>query len=128
MIHEDIVTPLASLRPFLHDYLARQGRDVTVIQAGLKRMIDRVIDGGSREGNWNLNQARIIAYGGLALEDNDAYSDHKGRPYYIDVVLNADLPNQLGITRVIHHALDEKTALWPEASGYQASARPRTLP
>jgi len=118
VIHEDIVTPLALSYDFLHGYLARQGRDLTVIQAGLKRIIDRVIDGGSREGNWNLNQARIIAYGGLALEDNDAYADHRGRPYYVDVVLNADLPNQLGITRVIHHGLDEKTALWPEACGY----------
>ena len=118
VIHEDIVTPLALSYDFLHDYLAGQGKDLTVIQFGLKRMIDRVIDGGSREGNWNLNQARIIAYGGLALENDDAYPDHKGRRYYVDVVLNADLPHQLGITRVIHHGIDQKTALWPEAPGY----------
>jgi len=118
VIHEDIVTPLALSYDFLYDYLRGHGEDVSVVQIGLKRMIDRVIDGGSREGNWNLNEARIIAYGGLALEEDSAYGDHKGRDYYINIVLNADLPHQLGITQVIHHGFDGTTAMWPEACGY----------
>lgn len=118
VIHEDVVTPIAISYDFCHDELVHEGKDVSVIQQGLKRMIDRVIDGGSREGNWNLNQARIITYGALALEDNDAYADHRGRPFYVDLVLNADLPHQLGITKVLHHAFDAETAMWPEAPGY----------
>jgi hypothetical protein len=118
VIHEDIVTPLSLSYDFLHDYLQKEGSDVRLIQAGLKRMIDRVIDGGSSEGNWNLNQARIIAFGGLSLEDNADYTDGKGRPYYTDVVLNAKLPNQTGLSLVIEQGYDAKTALWPEAPGY----------
>jgi hypothetical protein len=118
VIHEDIVTPISLAYDFAHAFLVGQGRDVSVIQDGLKRMIDRVIEGGGREGNWNLNQARIIAYGGLALEDDDQYADGKGRAYYTDIVLHADLPAQRGIVRVVEDGLDQTTALWPEAPGY----------
>lgn len=118
VIHEDVVTAIALTYDFLCDYLKRQGKDATVVQSGLKRMIDRVVAGGGREGNWNLNQARIIAYGGLALEENLAYTDQKGRGYYADIVLNADLPNQRGITHVLRESLDPETALWAEAAGY----------
>lgn len=118
VIHEDIVTFIALTYDFLHDYLVAQGKDVRVIQTGLKRMIDRVIAGGGRDGNWNLNQARIITYGGLALESNAFYEDKKGRQYYADIVLNADLPNQRGIAHVLRESLDHETALWAEAAGY----------
>ncbi|MGD0517622.1 MAG: heparinase II/III family protein, partial [Thermoguttaceae bacterium] len=118
VIHEDIVTPLAVCYDFLHDFLRKQGKDVVLIQNQLKRMADRVIDGGGREGNWNLNQARIIAFAGLALEDNGKYPDGKGRPYYIDTVLNCRLPAQTGLTHVIKEGYDLETALWPEAPGY----------
>ncbi len=118
VIHEDIVTPLALTYDFLYEYLKGDGQDVTVVQSGLKRMIQRVIDGGMREGNWNLNKARIIAYGALALEDDRAYADRRGREYFVNIVLNAQLPHQYGITHVIHHAFDEATAMWPEACGY----------
>ncbi|KAF0095895.1 MAG: periplasmic protein [Puniceicoccaceae bacterium 5H] len=118
VIHEDIVTPLSLAYDFCHDYLQAQGKDVSLVDQGLKRMIDRVIEGGSAEGNWNLNQSRIIAYGGLALGPNEAYADGKGRPYYVDVVLDGDLPHQRGIVRVVQDAIDEQTALWPEAPGY----------
>jgi hypothetical protein len=128
VIHEDIVTPLAVSYDFLYDELKRQGKDVNVIQSGLKRMIDRVIAGGSRSSNWNLNQARIIAYGGIALEEDSAYEDHHGRSYYINVVLKADLPAQQGISQVIQHSFEPTTALWPEAGGYGfGSAKDITL-
>lgn len=118
VIHEDIVTPLAESYDFLFDYLQKQGVDVKMIQAQLKRMADRVVDGGGATGNWNLNQARIIAFAGLALEDNSDYPDSKGRQYYVDIVLNARLPAQTGITHVIHEGYDQATGVWPEAPGY----------
>ncbi|MGD0382018.1 MAG: heparinase II/III family protein [Thermoguttaceae bacterium] len=118
VIHEDIVTPLAESYDFLYDFLRKQGKDVALIQNQLKRMADRVIDGGGRTGNWNLNQARIIAFAGLALEENGNYPDGKGRPYYIDTVLNCRLPAQTGLTHVIKEGYDLETALWPEAPGY----------
>ncbi len=118
MIHEDIVTPLALCYDFLYEFLRKQGKDAVLIQNQLKRMADRVIDGGGRSGNWNLNQARIIAFAGLALEDNGSYPDGKGRPYYIDTVLNCRLPAQTGLVHVIKEGYDQETALWPEAPGY----------
>ncbi len=118
VIHEDIVTPLSLCYDFLHDYLQKEGRDVVLVQNQLKRMIDRVIEGGFADGNWNLNQARIIAFGGLALEGNAAYADEKGCSYYVDIVLNARLKTQLGLTYVIKEGYDIETALWPEAPGY----------
>ncbi|HEY1719177.1 MAG TPA: heparinase II/III family protein [Verrucomicrobiae bacterium] len=118
VIHEDIVTPLAESYDFLYDDLKKNGRDVKLIQAQFKRMADRVVDGGSRDGNWNLNQARIIAYAGLTLEDNTNYSDGRGRPYYVDVILNAELPAQKGLTHVIKEGFDLQSGIWPEAPGY----------
>ena len=118
VIHEDIVTPLAESYDFVYDDLQKHGRDVRLIQTQLKRMADCVIDGGGATGNWNLNQARIIAYAGLALEDNTNYDDGKGCEYYENVVLNARLPSQTGITHVIKEGFDPATGVWPEAPGY----------
>ena len=118
VIHEDIVTPIAQNYDFLYDYMQKQGRDVKLIQLQFKRMADRVVGGGSRDGNWNLNQARIIAYAGLTLEDNTNYSDGRGRPYYVDVILNAELPAQKGLTHVIKEGFDLQSGIWPEAPGY----------
>ena len=118
VIHEDVVTPLAESYDFLYDYLLKNGRDVKLLQAQFKRMADRVIEGGSRDGNWNLNQARIIAYAGLTLEANTNYSDGKGREYYVDVILNAELPAQKGLTHVIKEGYDLQSGIWPEAPGY----------
>ena len=118
VIHENVMIPLSDSYDFLYPYMVKQGLDVELVQTQLKRMADRVIEGGFSTGNWNLNQAMMIAYAGLALEDNAHYADHKGRQYYVDVVLNAQLPNQLGITHVIHTGYDQETGLWPEAPGY----------
>jgi CubicO group peptidase (beta-lactamase class C family) len=118
VIHENVMLPLSESYDFLYSYLKTNGKDVGLIQKQLQRMSDRVVAGGSSEGNWNLNQAMMIAYGGLALEDDARYPDHHGRQYYVDVVLNADLPTQRGVARVIHTGYDQTTALWPEAPGY----------
>lgn len=119
VIHEDIITPMALAYDFVHDYMASKDEyDVKLIQQQFKRMIDRVIAGGFNEGNWNLNQARIIAYGGLALDENEAYRDGEGRPHYVDIVLNANLATQRGIARAIEADIDKESAMWPEAPGY----------
>jgi len=118
VIHENVMLPICESYDFLYDYLKKQGKDVGVIQTQIKRMTDRVIAGGFADGNWNLNQAMMIAYGALALEDNSQYPGGHGRQYYIDLVLNTDTPTQRGIARVIHKGYDQQTALWPEAPGY----------
>lgn len=118
VIHENVVISAAVAYDFLYPYLVKQGRDVKIAQEGFRRFAQRVTDGGEREGNWNLNQAMMIAYAGLALEPDAAYADRRGRGHFVDIVLNADLPRQKGITQVIREGFDPATALWPEAAGY----------
>lgn len=119
VIHETIAEHLALAYDFVYDYMkAHPSYDVKLIQSELKRMADRVVAGGFGIGNWNLHQSRIIAVVGLALESNQMYEDGRGRGYYIDVVLNAQLPRQTGLTHVLKTDIDPKTAVWPEAAGY----------
>lgn len=118
VIHENIVIPLALAYDFTHDYLEKHEKyDVELIQQQFKRMIDRVVENGGNKGNWNLHQARIIAYGGMVLKDDAAYEDGQGRQHYVDIVLNADLPSQMGITDAVA-TIDEATGVWPESPGY----------
>lgn len=119
VIHEGIIHSIAMAYDFLHGYIQEQDEvDGDIIEQGIKRIVDRVIAGGGRRGNWNLHQAKKIVYGGLVLADDDAYGDGKGRSYYVDVALNADLPQQLGLLHVIRQGYDQETAVWPEAAGY----------
>ncbi|MGJ8641216.1 MAG: heparinase II/III domain-containing protein [Opitutaceae bacterium] len=119
VIHESVINEIAVAYDFLHAYItADKEMEPSVIEKGIKKVIDRVIAGGGRTGNWNLHQAREIAYGGLSLESNDNYADKKGREYYIDVVLHADLPQQWGIIPVIENGYDPESAVWAEAAGY----------
>jgi hypothetical protein len=119
VIHDGILHSIAVAYDFLYDYIqADDGIDGAVIEKGIKRFADRIIAGGGRTGNWNLHQAKKIAYAGLVLGPDNAYEDGKGRQYYIDVALNADLPGQSGLTHVMREGYDQKSAIWPEAPGY----------
>lgn len=118
VIHEDILMRISECYDFIHPYLVESGKDSEVIQRGIKRMVDRIIEGGLREGNWNLFQAKMITHGALVLEPNEHYSDGRGRGYYVDVVLHADQPSQLGLIQVVEEGYDPETAIWPEAPGY----------
>jgi hypothetical protein len=127
VIHEQSMPPLGQAYDFLHDYLAVHHFDLNLIQAQLKRLADRVIDAGNATGNWNLNQANLIAPASLALDDDSDFADHHGRQYYADVLLNARLPNQTGILHVIEEGYDPATALWPEAPGYGFGTTPQII-
>ncbi|MDF7823615.1 heparinase II/III family protein [Pontiellaceae bacterium B12227] len=119
VIHDGILHSIAVAYDFLYDYIqADNAIDGAIVEAGIKRFADRIIEGGGRTGNWNLHQAKKIAYGGMVLGSNSDYEDGKGREYYVDVALNADLPHQWGVTHVIREGYDQKTAIWPEAPGY----------
>jgi hypothetical protein len=118
VIHEDILVEISQCYDFIHDYLELQGKDPVMVQNGIRRMVDRVIEGGLNEGNWNLFQAKFIAHGGLVLEPDESYADGKGSGYYLDMVLNAELPSQRGLMKVVDEDYDQETALWPEAPGY----------
>jgi outer membrane protein assembly factor BamB len=119
VIHDGILHSIAVAYDYLYDYIAADDAiDGAVIEKGIKRFVDRIIEGGGSRGNWNLHQAKKIAYGGMVLGPNATYEDGKGREYYVDVALNADIPSQWGVTHVIREGYDQKTAVWAEAPGY----------
>jgi hypothetical protein len=103
---------------FLHPYLVAQGKDTTPIEAQLKRVAEREIAGGNPTGNWNVIQSMFLSYLALGLQPNVAYSDGKGREYYVDQVLHAASVRQTGLATVLATEYDQATALWPEAFGY----------
>ena len=118
VIHENVVIPMALTFDFSYDYLKKNNKNISLLHNQFKRFADRVIEGGERNGNWNLNQAMMIAYAGLILDDDNNFPDKKGREYYANIVLNADLPNQLGLLQAFKNGVDVETALWAEAPGY----------
>ncbi len=118
VIHEDILIWISICYDFIQPYLVAQGKNPEVVEEGVRRMTQRVIDGGLNEGNWNLFQAKIAAYGALALRRDEAYADGRGRNHFLDLILHADLPGQRGLMKVVEDGYDRKTALWPEATSY----------
>lgn len=118
VIHEGVTVPLAITYDYLHDYLVKQGKDISIVEDVLRRWSDRIIEGGGSKGNWNINQVRFILYMGLTLQDNSAYPDGKGKQYYLDSFLTKSRPNQKALVDVIDDEYDPDQAVWPEAPGY----------
>lgn len=118
VIHEGITVPLAVIYDYLYDYLIETDKDVSVIQAVFKRWADRIIEGGSSGGNWNINQARFIVYMGLTLEDDSVYSDSRGKQYYVSQFTTEKSNRQKGLKYVVPEKYDPVLGVWPEAPGY----------
>lgn len=118
-IRDSVLPQIAITYSFLYPYLkTKQDYDVRLIQAQMKRMADRIIEGGQRTNNWNTKQNLLLLHAALALDDNNTFEDGKGRDYYIDIILNADLTNQEGIKATIANGFDKNTGVWPEPPGY----------
>lgn len=119
VIHDEIIQSVAIAYDFLRDYIAESSEiDGGIIEAGIKTFLDRIIAGGNSVNNWNIHQNKRIAFGGLALKSDASYTDGKGRQYYVDIVLNAELANQRGILHVIRDGYPHGEPVWPEAPGY----------
>lgn len=118
VIHETITISLAVCYDYLHDYLIKEGKDITIAEEVFRRWADRIIEGGEAKANWNIHQARFIVYMGLTLQDNIAYKDGKGKQYYLDSFLTVSRPNQRAIKDFVNDEYDIDQAIWPEAPGY----------
>ncbi len=121
VIHEAITVPMAVCYDYIRGYLKENDKDIRIVEDVFKRWTDRIIEGGGAEGNWNINQARFIVYMALALEDNDAYENGKGRQYYLDAFLKTSRPNQKALPDVVNDEYDPDNAIWDEAPGYAFS-------
>ncbi len=119
VIHENILDNLVPLYDFLYDYLKENKADKMDIYAkAFKKWADNIIDNGVPHNNWDLIQCRFIFNIALILEDDDKYSDGKGRGYYIDYILNRSSIRQWSLSTLAEYGYDSETGIWAECPGY----------
>lgn len=84
-----------------------------------KRMIENKLNrGGGLKGNWNMNEQQSAMLYALALEDNSAYKDGKGRGYYVNKLVYGPTTESHGAyIDVLRANISPVTGLWPEAPG-----------
>jgi hypothetical protein len=121
VILDNIIPQLAICYDFLHDYLRKNNEDMDMITSVLKRFADQEIAYGVPDNNWNIFQARFVAYIALALEHNSAYRDGKGREYYLNEIIHNTTIRQFALTEVMLDVYDRQTFLWPESATYSMS-------
>jgi hypothetical protein len=119
VIQERILRTLAICYDFLYPYISRHHSDkLDIYAATFKKWVDIIIKNGVPKCNWNLFQAGFILPVAAILEDNDRYTDGKGRQYYINYVLNVSSYRQYSIPHMIAAGYDPQTAIWMESPGY----------
>lgn len=125
-IHDDLAFHAAVVYDFAYDYLKahphphlqKLGMSLPEV-AGIvfKRFIDIGFVRGGKSGNWNVNGWNMMLRPILALEEDDAYPDGKGRSYYLLYLTTESTPYHDAIPDILK-AYDPVTGLWPESPGY----------
>lgn len=121
VILDHLIPYLALCFDFMHDYLQAHRADMHMIAEVLKRFADQQIMYGVPDNNWNIFQARHIAYVALALEDDDCYADRRGRQFYLNEIMNHTTIRQFALREVVDELFDPQTGLWPESATYSMS-------
>jgi hypothetical protein len=122
VILDHLIPHLALCHDFLYNYLTttRQA-DMQMIAEVLKRFAEQQILYGVPDNNWNIFQARHVAYIALALEDDNYYKDGRGRQYYLNEILNHTTIRQFALKEMITESFDPQTGLWHESATYSMS-------
>ncbi|MDR2773587.1 MAG: hypothetical protein LBC19_02385 [Tannerella sp.] len=121
VILDHLIPYLALCFDFMHDYLQAHRADMDMITEVLKRFADQEIMYGVPDNNWNIFQARYVAYVALALEDDDYYGDRRGRQFYLNEIMNRTTIRQFALKEVVGELFDPQTGLWPESATYSMS-------
>jgi hypothetical protein len=84
-----------------------------------EKMIDNKLErGGGLIGNWNMNEQQSAMLYALALDDDAAYVDGKGRKYYVRKIVKGPTTASHGAYMdVLRANIDPESGLWPEAPG-----------
>lgn len=84
-----------------------------------KRLIENKLNrGGGLIGNWNTNEHQSAMLYALALDADSAYTDGKGRAYYVNKLIYGPTTATHGAyTDVLRANISPATGLWPEAPG-----------
>lgn len=125
-IHDDLAMHAAVAYDFAYDYLKEHphphladiGKTTDEV-AGIvfKRFVDIGMVRGGKSGNWNVNGWNVMLFPILALEENDAYPDGKGRSYYLHFLTRESTAHHDAIPDILK-GYDPITGLWPESPGY----------
>ncbi|HEY8781587.1 MAG TPA: heparinase II/III family protein [Mucilaginibacter sp.] len=119
VIHEDVLRPLTICYDFLHSYIEKyHSGDISVYDATLKKWADLIIKNGVPYNNWDLYQARFIAFIALVLENNNHYADNRGSQYYLDQIINKTHTRQWSLKYLLKRGYDASTGIWGECPGY----------
>ncbi len=122
VIHEKALKSISELYDFLHPYIEENHADkISDYDVTIKRWTDQVIKNGVPQNNWNLHQANVILKAAMVLQDNNNYTDGKGREYYIDYILNVTSARQWSFTKLMDYGYDKKNGVWAECPGYSMS-------
>lgn len=125
-IHDDLAMHAAMIYDLAFDYLKKnphvhlnkiEKELEEVVGIVFKRFIDIGFVRGGKSGNWNVNGWNIMLKPILALEDNDFYSDGKGRSFYLHYLVKESTPYHDAIPDILK-GYDSITGLWPESPGY----------
>jgi heparinase II/III-like protein len=119
VIHEDIVNELTVCYDFLYNYIqVHAPANMSIYAGAFKKWADLIIKNGVPFNNWDLIEARFVAYIALILENNGAYADGRGCQYYLDQILNKTAVRQWSLTELIKKGYDPNTGIWNESPGY----------
>lgn len=121
VILDHLIPYLVLCYDFLYDYLSAHQADTEMITDVLKRFADQQIMYGVPDNNWNIFQARHVAYIALALEDDEHYKDKRGRQYYLNEILNHTTIRQFALKEMVQESFDAQTGLWHESATYSMS-------
>ncbi len=119
VIQERILIELAFTYDFLHSYLEENYPEkIENYTTALKKWIDISLKNGVPHNNWNLHKSRFALNVAMILEDNSAYTDNKGREYYIGYILNRTTARHWSLDKFINYGYDFETGIWNECPGY----------
>lgn len=119
VIHEDAIVSLSEIYRLLKkDYLSE---NKALYDAAFKKWAENIIANGVPHNNWNLFQADFIMYIALVLDEDSAYSDGRGRGYYLNYIVNESSIRQWSLKRMADFGYDSATAVWYESPGYSTT-------
>lgn len=119
VIHEDILNELTVCFDFLYNYIhVHAPANMSIYAGAFKKWADLIIKNGVPFNNWDLIEARFVAYIALVLENNNTYADGRGCQYYLDQILNKTTVRQWSLTELIQKGYDPNTGIWSECPGY----------
>lgn len=116
VIHESAISVLYDCYPTLRPLMKVEDR--AICDGALKKWAENIIANGVPHNNWDLFQAEFIAKIAMMLQEDNVYSDHRGRGYYLNYILHENSVRQWSLEKIANFGFDPNTHLWYESPGY----------